>query len=99
MSEPVSVPPVEEVATKLGESLEEIRGAYLAEVADQAARCRVVPFNDALAAALVRRIKRARAMDNLPLGVMQDESGATRLGSSDPEVRRLEAPYRKSVLG
>lgn len=72
---------------------------YDAEVADQASRCRVDPYNAALGAALIRRVSRAIAMRNLPLAVLQDDVGATRLGSADPEVRRLEAPYRRLVIG
>lgn len=71
---------------------------YDAEVADQARRCRVDPYNAALAAALVRRVHRALNMKNLPLGVTLDEN-AVRVGSTDPEVRRLEGPYRKVVVG
>lgn len=96
----VEVPTVEEVATRLDKPLsDEIAGAYAAEVADQAARCRVSDYSAALGEALVRRVQRAMAMRNLPLGVIQDEAGSTRIGTTDPEVRRLEAPYRKVVVG
>lgn len=95
----VYVPTVEEVAAELGRTVAAIQDAYGTEVADQARRCRVAPYNMALAGALVRRVQRSLAMRNLPLGVLQDESGATRVGSTDPEVRRLEGPYRKVVVG
>ncbi len=95
----VLVPSVSEVASALGKSAGDIESAYDAEVADQARRCRVEPYNEALAAALVRRVQRSLAMKNLPLGVLQDEAGSTRVGSTDPEVRRLEGPYRKVVVG
>lgn len=95
----VLVPTASEVAASLGRTAAEIQSHYDAEVADQASRCRVEPYSHALAAALVRRISRSLAMRNLPLGVLQDETGATRVGSTDPEVRRLEAPYRKVVVG
>lgn len=94
----VTVPTDAEVAALLGRS-DDITAVYDAEVAAQASRCRVDPYNAALAAALVRRVSRALAMRNLPLAVLQDEAGATRLGSADPEVRRLEAPYRRVVIG
>lgn len=94
-----AVPTVTEVATALGVSQSDVQPFYDAELADQRSRCRTETYNDALAGALIRRVKRARAMSNLPLGVMVDETGATRLGSSDPEVRRLEAPYRKLPVG
>lgn len=94
-----TVPLVEDVAAQLGKTAEAIQDVYDAEVSDQARRCRVEPYNAALAAALVRRVSRSLAMRNLPLGVLQDDTGATRVGSTDPEVRRLEAPYRKVVIG
>lgn len=95
----MAAPTVEEVADQLGKSAEAITDVYDAEVSDQARRCRVDPYNSALGAALVRRVQRSLAMRNLPLGVLQDETGSTRLGSTDPEVRRLEGPYRKVVVG
>ena len=94
----VEVPTAEQVATRLGKTEPEIAGAYAAEVADQSSRCRVDPYNDALAEALLRRVKRNLAMRALPLGVQTDELGATRIGSTDPEVRRLEGPYRRLVV-
>lgn len=90
-----TVPTVGEVATRLGKTIGVIAEAYLAEVTDQATRCRVAIYNDALAEALCRRISRNLAMRNLPLGVVIDDVGSTRIGSTDPEVRRLEAPYLK----
>jgi hypothetical protein len=95
----VPVPTVEEVANEIGKIASVIGSAYLAEVTDQASRCRVEPYTDALAAALCRRVLRAVNMANLPLGLLQDETGATRVGSTDPEVRRLEGPYRRVVIG
>lgn len=76
--------------------------ALAAERADQANRCKVIGGDDSnadLREALLRRVARNLAMRNLPLGVMSDEAGSTRLGSSDPEVRRLEAAHRKLVKG
>lgn len=52
-----------------------------------------------LAEALKRRVARNLAMRSLPLGVQSDELGATRVGSVDPEVRRLEGPYRRLAVG
>ncbi|GAA0978222.1 hypothetical protein ENKNEFLB_02829 [Nocardioides aquaticus] len=94
-----SVPEASDVAIALGRDAFVIQDVYEAEVADQSRRCRVEPYNAALASALVRRVSRSLAMRNLPLGVLQDETGATRVGSVDPEVRRLEAPYRRVVIG
>lgn len=72
------------------------------ETSAQAARCRVpdeVPAD--LAEALLRRVARNLAMRSLPLGVT-DSSGdasSTYLPGSDPEIRRLEGPYRRLVVG
>lgn len=96
---PAGVPTLTTVAHALGKQTSEIANAYAAEVSDQARRCRVEPYNSALALALVRRVQHSIAMASLPLGVMTDETGSTRIGSSDPEVRRLEAPYRRVVVG
>ena len=93
-----TVPSVDDVAAELGKTAAAIQDVYDTEVADQARRCRVAPYNSALAGALVRRVQRSLAMRNLPLGVTLDEN-AVRVGSTDPEVRRLEAPYRKVVVG
>lgn len=94
-----SVPEAHDIAGVLGKDVFAVLEVYEAEVADQSRRCRVEPYNAPLASALVRRVSRSLAMRNLPLGVLMDETGATRVGSVDPEVRRLEAPYRKVVVG
>jgi hypothetical protein len=50
--------------------------------------------------ALIRRVVVAVAKAGIPLGVQFDESGGgIRLAVTDAEVRRLEAPYRKLVVG
>ncbi|WP_340540420.1 hypothetical protein [Nocardioides sp. GXZ039] len=87
------------MASRLKKDPESIEATYRAEVADQEARCRVDPYNDALAEALVRRVARALAMRNVPLGIQVDDFGSTRIGSTDPEVRRLEGPFRRLVVG
>lgn len=94
-----TVPTVAEVADVLKEDVAAIESAYDAELVDQASRCRVEPYTAALASALVRRVGRSVEMQNLPLGVLSDELGSTRIGSTDPEVRRLESPYRRAVVG
>lgn len=93
------VPTALEIAAETGKTVEDVDTVYASEVANQASRCRVDPYDPPLAAALTRRILRALAMKNLPLGVMQDEAGAVTLGSNDPEVRRLEGPHRRVTLG
>lgn len=61
-----------------------------------------VPYPADLAQALMRRVKRSLEMKNHPLGMQQmnTEFGAinTRIGK-DPEITRLEAPYRKRRVG
>lgn len=99
----VSVPQFPEVKQYLGDSGgasdQAVKDALAAETADQAARCKVDPYSSSLAEALKRRVAHNLAMKNLPLGVQTDEFGSTRISSTDPEVRRLEAPYRRTVVG
>lgn len=49
--------------------------------------------------ALMRRVARNLAMRKVPLGIATSEIEATRVTGSDPEIRRLEAPYRRLILG
>lgn len=86
---------------------EEIAGALAAEKAAQKARCRV-PADDAewpadLVEALYRRVHRNLTMRGLPLGLVinaaDDGQNATTRVGNDLEVRRLEAPHRRLVVG
>lgn len=87
-------------ATALTYTDESIASALTAETAAQAAVCKVGdPMQDDLAEALMRRVARNIAMRRIPLGLQADESGSTPVGSNDPEIRRLEKPYRKLVSG
>lgn len=54
-----------------------------------------------LAEALKRRVARNLAMRALPLSVTQGdvETSPAYLPRYDPEIRRLEAPYRRLVVG
>ncbi|HSX66669.1 hypothetical protein [Nocardioides sp.] len=84
-----------------------------AEIAAQARRCRFpadpaepaapLPYPADLKEALFRRVAHTLAVRALPLGVQANlsEFGATttRVGGTDAEVRRLEAPHRKLVKG
>jgi hypothetical protein len=74
-----------------------------AETSAQAAACAVpASYPNALGLALKRRVARALTMRALPLAVLQGDAeigSATFLPGRDPEVRRLEAPYRKLVAG
>lgn len=84
-----------------GKSDATITTALEAEKAAQKRVCRVDEANypSDLAEALLRRVARNLAMRSLPLGVQDSELGGLRLGSTDPEVRRLEGPHRRLVLG
>lgn len=80
----------------------ERQDALDAEAAAQRAVCRVpAVYPDDLRQALLRRVARNLAMRELPLAVPQGdaEGGPTILPGRDPEVRRLEAPHRKLVIG
>lgn len=78
--------------------LHEIEAALIAETAAQAAVCRVDPYTEDLAEALRRRVARNLAMRNLPLGIQMNEMTSTRVAINDPDVKRLEAPYRRWVI-
>lgn len=60
------------------------------------------PYPADLAEALCRRVQRLLNMRALPLGYQSSASEfgtiTTRVGA-DPEIRRLEAPHRKLVVG
>lgn len=80
----------------------EITAALSSEAAAQRARCRLPAVYPAdLGEALKRRVARNLALRGLPLAVLQGDAeiGGMRLPGSDPEVRRLEAPYRRLVVG
>ncbi|GAA1549924.1 hypothetical protein GCM10009804_03130 [Kribbella hippodromi] len=53
-----------------------------------------------LRTALFRRVARSLALKGIPLAVLQGdaETGTTILPSNDPEVRRIERPYRIEVV-
>lgn len=85
-----------------------IQSALSAETAAQARACRVPSDPDAqwpadLVEALCRRVAVNLANRTLPLGVQQAVSelnaSQVRVGGLDREVRRLEAPHRKLVVG
>jgi hypothetical protein len=70
---------------------------FLAEVAAQATRLTIPdPITDDLVEALYRRVAVNLAKRSIPVGIVGfGEAGAgVRLGTDDPEIRRLEAPYR-----
>lgn len=89
-----------------------IDSALATETAAQAAVVRLpadpeppaepLPYPADLEEALLRRVQRLLEMRSKPLGYQDTMTefgvSATRVGP-DPEIRRLEAPYRKLVLG
>ena len=109
----MAIPTVDDVVEYLGDAADRwtddggttypaIDQHLRAETDAQARACTVpTPYPDPLAVALLRRVQRALAMRSLPLAVLQGdaESGSTFLPGRDPEIRRLEAPYRKMVGG
>lgn len=85
-----------------------IQEALTAETAAQAAVCRIPgeptdAYPADLDEALCRRVAHNLAVRAVPLGVearITDVGAAvTRVGGPDAEVRRLEGPYRKTLIG
>ncbi len=83
---------------------EDIGDALNAEAAAQRTVCRVSAiYPDDLREALMRRVARNLALRRLPLAVLTGDAeagvGSSYVPGRDPEVRRLEGPYRKLVFG
>lgn len=90
----------------------QITSALASETAAQLAVCALPadadpeapgPYPDDLAEALCRRVAHNLAVREVPLGVQaaitDTASAVLRVGGTDAEVRRLEGPYRRLVLG
>lgn len=80
----------------------DVADALAAERAAQRARCgEREPYPPDLRQALLRRVQRNLAMRRLPLAVNfgDADGGPLVLPGRDPEVRRLENPYRRLVVG
>jgi hypothetical protein len=78
----------------------QLQEAIDAETAAQTRRCRIPsPYPPDLRLALIRRVQRVLAMRTLPFQQEVGEQGVTFTPTNDPEVRRLENPYRKVILG
>lgn len=60
-----------------------------------------LPYPADLAEAVCRRVARNLALRNLPLAVLRGdaEAGGNTLPGKDPEIRRLEGPYRRLPSG
>lgn len=88
--------------TGIGQSYEEVdvTQALAAELAAQHSACRIpAEYPADLAEALRRRVARNLTMRTLTLAVQQTETDIAVLPGNDPEVRRLERPWRKLVIG
>jgi hypothetical protein len=96
-----------EVKTYLGDAATrwtdpELQATLDAETAAQSRVCRTGPtYGKDLREALLRRVQRNLALRAIPLAVLDGgaDSGATYLPRTDPEVRRLEAPFRRLIVG
>lgn len=83
-------------------STPEVQAALDTEAAAQRARCRVGAIYTAdLREALMRRVQCNLARRAYPLALANGggEADSVFVPSNDPEVRRLEAPYRKRKVG
>lgn len=79
-----------------------LTSALTAERAAQARSCRVDDYGPDLREALLRRVARNLAARAVPVASYTSFDGggtAVRVPSRDPEVRRLEAPYRRVSVG
>lgn len=99
-------PDVSAVAEYLGDlsaSSAEIADAYAAEVAAQAARCRIpADYPDDLGQALKRRVARNLAARRVPVAQFTSFEGlgtVVRVPQLDAEITRLEAPHRRLTVG
>lgn len=82
---------------------DQLTDALDAEAAAQRKACKVpAAYSEDLRQALLRRCARNLAFRRVPLSVLQGDADAGTTNAypgRDPEVRRLEAPYRKLPVG
>lgn len=82
---------------------DDVQGALDAELAAQRRMCRVPATYPAdMREAALRRVARNLAMRRLPLAVLRGDGeggDANVLPGQDPEIRRLERPYRRVKVG
>lgn len=101
-----SVPTLGDLLVYLGDdnshSGQEVQDALDAETQAQARRCRIpADYPADLSEALKRRVARNLAARSVPVASFTSfEGGATstRVPMSDPEITRLEAPFRRLVV-
>lgn len=80
----------------------EISKALAVERSAQADRCRLDPTSLALREALLRRVARNLAARAVPVTAFSSFDGGgtvTRVPTSDPEIARLEGPFRRKAVG
>lgn len=101
-----AMPTASDAETYLGTtgfSTAQITAAFNAEVAAQRATCRIPAVYPAdLKEALFRRVARNLAARTVPTTSFTSFEGGgtvTRVPMRDPEIVRLEAPYRRLVVG
>jgi hypothetical protein len=98
-----AMPDLDDVDAYLGDDShtdEERQDALDAEAAAQRAVCRVPAAYPAdLRQALLRRVQRNLAMRGQPGVIVADDDRPSFVPTNDPEVRRLERPHRKLVMG
>lgn len=82
-----------------GHTVSDVEEAANAERDLQRRQCRGDLSQPALMEALCRRTARNLAMRGLPVGVMTTDMGGIRPALDDAEVRRLERPFRRGVVG
>lgn len=82
---------------------DEVESQLAAELEDQQARCEIdAVYPVALRMALLRRVARGIAVRPLLLGLARGESESglmARVPQLDAEIRRLETPYLRLVIG
>lgn len=99
------MPDVDAVNDYMGEHSftdQQVQRALDQEIAAQFRVCRVpAAYPPDLAGALLRRVQRALAMLFLALAVRETQEGESQIvvPGRDPEVRRLEAPWRRVTVG
>lgn len=99
------MPDVDECNDYIGEHSytdEQVQQKLDQETDHQFRVCRVpAAYPPALRGALLRRVQRALHMTHLALAVRESQDGESQIvvPGRDPEVRRLEGPWRKVTIG
>jgi hypothetical protein len=107
LTEAADMPELLDVQDYLGDSAaswtdDQIQAALDSEAQAQRDRCKIpASYNHALRNALLRRCQVNLTKQGLPLALPQGDAGIgpSILPANDPEVRRLEGPWRKRKVG